>query len=115
MSQESVRPGLYDALDVAYDGFRNHALIACYDFAEDWGSWERHPEGDEIVVLLSGNATMVLWQHESEELVELGSPGSYVVVPRGIWHTARVSGPTKMVFITPGQNTQHTESPVVGA
>ena len=110
-SQEALRPGLYSDLDARYNDFENHSLVACYDFSADWGSWEQHPAGDEVVVLLSGTVTMVLWQNKAEKLVELTTPGSYVIVPRGIWHTARVSKPAKMLFITPGQNTQHGDSP----
>ncbi|MBT8422041.1 MAG: cupin [Gammaproteobacteria bacterium] len=111
VAQKTVRPELYDALDAHYNGFKNHALVACHDFSEDWGTWEMHPAGDEIVVLLSGSATMVLWRDGAKESVQLDSSGAYVVIPRGIWHTAQVTGPTKMLFITPGQSTEHGGDP----
>ena len=31
----------------------------------------------------------------------------HVVVPKGTWHTARTSVPTKMLFVTPGQGTEN--------
>jgi hypothetical protein len=34
-------------------------------------------------------------------------PGDYVLVPRGIWHTVRVHTPSSVLFITPGEGTQH--------
>lgn len=106
-----VSPELYDNLDKQYSGFHGHALIACHSFTESWGNWEMHPAGDEVVVLLSGAATMVLLKDGAEEAVELNAPGSYVVVPAGIWHTARVAEPVTMLFVTPGEGTQHAESP----
>lgn len=39
--------------------------------------------------------------------VRLTEPGSYVVIPRNTWHTAKTSVPTKMIFVTPGKGTDH--------
>jgi len=69
-------------------------------FAADWPTWEIHPKGDEIVVLLSGSAEMVLDEKGGHRSVRLSSPGEFVVVPKGTWHTAKISVPTAMFFIT---------------
>ena len=106
-----VSPGLYADLDANYAGFKGHVLIAAHDFAEDWPTWERHPAGDEIVMLLSGTVTLVLKAAAGEESVVLDTPGSYVVIPHNTWHTARVSEPSRMLFITPGEGTENLESP----
>lgn len=106
-----TRPGLYEALDQEFDQFRGHVLVAAHAFSEDWPGWERHPAGDEIVMLLSGKATMVLRTPDGDETVSLEDAGSYVVIPRGTWHTAHISEPTRMLFITPGEGTEHGESP----
>ena len=68
---------------------------------------ERHPAGDEIVCLLSGDVKMVLDRGGAEEVAGLRDPGSYVVVPKGTWHTARTSVPTRMLFVTPGEGTEN--------
>jgi mannose-6-phosphate isomerase-like protein (cupin superfamily) len=68
---------------------------------------EMHPNGDEVVCLLSGRATMVLEIDGREKLVELDEPGAYVIVPQGTWHTARTNEPCRMLFITAGEGTQH--------
>lgn len=106
-----VSPELYQSLNDNYAGFKNHALIACHDFTADWNEWEQHPLGDEIVVLLSGKATMVLLVNGTEEAAELTEPGSYVVVPSAVWHTAKIDVPTKMLFITPGEGTKNAKEP----
>lgn len=36
---------------------------------------------------------------------------TFVVVPRGTWHTAKVHAATTMLFITPGEGTENRESP----
>jgi mannose-6-phosphate isomerase-like protein (cupin superfamily) len=53
-SIEAKDSTLYQRLVTDYDGFRGHELISCHEFDEDWSSWEIHPHGDEIVILLSG-------------------------------------------------------------
>ena len=111
-----VSPTLYQDLDARFDQFRSHQLVATYEFTEDWPTWERHPQGDEIVILLSGATTMVLQRDPRQELVELAAPGDYVVVPRNTWHTARVRTATRMLFITPGEGTENrTEAELRGS
>jgi quercetin dioxygenase-like cupin family protein len=69
-----------------------------------------HPNGDEIVCLLSGRVSMVLEIDGREIVAKLAKPGDYVLVPRGTWHTARTSTNCTMVFITPGEGTQNRAS-----
>jgi uncharacterized cupin superfamily protein len=87
--------------------FRNEYLVATSSFDEDWSNWERHPAGDEIVLLLEGAVTFVLETARGERRVALNERADYVVVPRGTWHTAKTATPTRMLFITPGEGTEH--------
>lgn len=103
---ETFAANFYENLDVRYGGFANCELVSCHSFESDWPSWEMHPNGDEIVILLSGAATFVL-EMEALEEVYLDEAGAYIVVPAGTWHTAKVATATKMLFITPGQGTEH--------
>lgn len=82
-------------------------LVSQFSFADPWPSWERHPAGEEIVVLLSGAVDFVLEVDGVEQVVSLQRPGGFVIVPRNVWHTARPRQPTSMLFITPGQDTDH--------
>ena len=66
-----------------------------------------HPNGDEIVCLLSGSATFLLEEPQRTQEIELSNNGAYVVVPKGTWHTARTRGQCRMLFITPDEGTQH--------
>ena len=100
-----VTPAIYEELDRRFDGFKGRMLVSCYRFDSDWETWEMHPAGDEIVCLLSGRAA---FEFEGRGIVaELTEPGAFVIVPRGTWHTAHTSVPTSMLFITPGEATQH--------
>ena len=82
-------------------------LMSAFTFSEPWRTWERHPAGEELVMLLSGAATVVLEESGAERVVQLAEPGSYVLVPANTWHTARTDVPTTMLFLTPGAGTEH--------
>ncbi len=107
----AVTPSLYGDLDDTYDGFGGHVLVSIHSFDADWPTWERHPAGDEIVVLLEGDARMVIRRDDGFTEIEMNQSGEFIVVPKGAWHTARTSVPTRMLFITPGEGTENKESP----
>ena len=58
-------------------------LVTWFEFGEDWDSWEMHPLGDEVVCLLSGAVEFVLEGESGETSVQLATPGSFAIVPRG--------------------------------
>lgn len=87
--------------------FRDEHLVSCYAFNADWTSWEMHPKGDEIVCLLSGSVTFVLEELHGNREILLDRANAFAIVPRGTWHTAKVHEPSSMLFITPGEDTQH--------
>jgi mannose-6-phosphate isomerase-like protein (cupin superfamily) len=74
--------------------------------AATWTSWERHPAGEEVVVLLSGRVDLIQEIDGVERRVEL-HPGQAVVNRAGVWHTADVHEPGDALFITPGRGTEH--------
>ena len=91
--------------------FRNEYLVTTHVFDGDWSTWEMHPNGDEVVCLLDGAVTFILEENGARRTVELAESGAFVVVPKGTWHTARVSARARMLFITAGEGTQHREAP----
>jgi mannose-6-phosphate isomerase-like protein (cupin superfamily) len=100
-----VTPTIWQELEQRFDGFKGRVLVSCFAFERDWDTWEMHPAGDEVVCLLSGRASFEL---EGRGIVaELSEPGSFLVVPRGAWHTAHTTVPTRMLFITPGEGTKN--------
>jgi mannose-6-phosphate isomerase-like protein (cupin superfamily) len=81
-------------------------LIAAFEFRDDWTNWEMHPQADEFVYLLAGSAELLLELPGETKRVRLDGRGA-VVVPRGVWHTARVHKPSRMLHVTKGAGTQH--------
>jgi mannose-6-phosphate isomerase-like protein (cupin superfamily) len=79
-------------------------LITEFSFNEDWKSWEMHPNGEEIVYMLSGAMDLILEKDGERQTFELRSKG-LVIVPRGAWHTAKVFEPSNVLVITRGEET----------
>ena len=64
---------------------------------------ERHPEGDELVYLISGAVGMSFESDDAQDpKVVAVQPGQLVVVPRGMWHRLVVEEPSELLFMTPG-------------
>lgn len=104
---KDVTPDFYAELG----DFDGQVLISRFAFDEPWPTWEMHPAGDEIVYLLEGDVTLLLRDASGERTLRLSEPGSYVIVPKGAWHTARPNRPTAMLFVTPGAGTENREQP----
>ncbi len=90
-----------------YPQLEHGRLMATFDFGKDWNMWERHPAGEEVVVLMSGAVRFLLEEAEGIRELQLTQPGDFALVPPGIWHTARTEVPTRMLFLTPGAGTEH--------
>lgn len=80
-------------------------LIAEFEFDRDWPNWEMHPQADEIVYLLSGAVEVLLEEAGGVRTIALSGSGA-IVVPRGVWHTARVLEPSRMLHVTRGAGTE---------
>jgi mannose-6-phosphate isomerase-like protein (cupin superfamily) len=103
----AVTPTIWQELDRRFEDFKGRALVSCFTFDSDWDTWEMHPAGDELVCLLSGRAS---FEFEGRGIVaELSEPGTFVIVPKGTWHTAHTNVPTKMLFVTPGEGTKNKD------
>ena len=95
-----------DAYTERFDADGNEGRLVCLMPQEaTWDSWERHPAGEEVVILLSGRVDLIQEIDGEERVVPLG-PGQAVVNPPGVWHTARVIEPGHALFITPGTGTE---------
>ena len=81
-------------------------LTAVYHFERDTPTWEMHPAGDEVLVLLSGAIDIVLEVNGAHRIVEL-KEGSTCLVPRGTWHKQVVRVPGHELALTYGKGTRH--------
>ena len=82
-------------------------LVSMFTSAEDWPSWEMHPNGAEVVLCTSGEMTLHQEFPDARTAKVTIGPGEYAINPPGVWHTADVGGEATGVFITAGIGTQH--------
>ena len=65
---------------------------------------EMHPDGDEILYLVSGRAKVVFLDNPEPDIEMRAGDG--LVVPRGIWHRVDILEPCHLVYVTPGPNNE---------
>ena len=71
---------------------------------------EMHPDGDELLYVVSGRFTVSLELDAERRDVEM-VPGEALVVPRGVWHLVSLQEPGQLVHITPGPDGSHRPLP----
>jgi mannose-6-phosphate isomerase-like protein (cupin superfamily) len=85
---------------------REGRLLSMHTFDAPWSSWEMHPEGAEVVLVVDGRLTLIQRDGEGTRRIELAA-GQYAINPPGVWHTADADAPVTAVFVTSGIGTQH--------
>lgn len=81
-------------------------LVMIETMVSDWPTWERHTEGDELVIVLEGSGTF----HQQLGGAVVSHPfkaGDTFLNPRGVWHTADVVEPMRAVYLTPCPGTEN--------
>jgi mannose-6-phosphate isomerase-like protein (cupin superfamily) len=69
--------------------------------------WERHNDGDELLLILSGTTSLTILEEPGPETRVLGT-GSLAVVPRGRWHNNDAPDGVTMLFMTPSEGNEHS-------
>jgi mannose-6-phosphate isomerase-like protein (cupin superfamily) len=86
--------------------YRDGCIFAS-EFSGDSG-WERHRQGEEIVEIIDGTATLHLLTDDGLRSVSL-STGMMVIVPQGMWHHFNSPDGVTLITVTP----QPTEHPAI--
>jgi len=73
-------------------------------FAGD-GAWERHPNGDELVQIVEGSATLHVMTDDGPTSHAVNA-GMMVIVPQGTWHRFHSPDGVSLVTATP-KPTEH--------
>lgn len=82
-----------------------HDFAATFAHLADDGAVVAVPVGPDFWSRLMAGEHSHLERGRLVMVVALRGAGSFTVVPRGLWHTARVLQPGAMLFITPGAGT----------
>jgi len=68
--------------------------------------WERHNSGDEIVLVLDGQTTLIVLDG-GEEVTHVLGRHELLIVPQGLWHRFETPTEVTVMSVTP-QPTDHT-------
>ena len=71
---------------------------------------EMHPDGDELLYVVSGRLRVQLELAQGDRHTELG-PGRALIIPRGVWHRIAIEEPGQLIYITPGPGGEHRPLP----
>lgn len=82
------------------------ALISFFRMEGDFDHWEMHPNGDELFILHDGAIEVVLDSGGRKETVRLEARET-CLIPKGVWHWARLITPGHLTVITFGTGTEH--------
>jgi mannose-6-phosphate isomerase-like protein (cupin superfamily) len=69
------------------------------------GAWERHPNGDELVQIIDGSATLHLMTDDGAKSYEVKA-GTLIIVPQGTWHRFHAPDGVSLMTATP-KPTEH--------
>ncbi len=78
--------------------FRDGGIFAGRFFGES--PWERHPKGDELVHILSGETTLTILTDDGPQVLEIKA-GMLTVVPQGCWHRFHAPDGVTVLTATP--------------
>jgi quercetin dioxygenase-like cupin family protein len=80
--------------------FRTGHILSTFTYTQTWTYQERHPDGDELAIVLNGRVDL-LTDHGHGETAEPLEAGHGAVIPAGAWHRLRINAPSTLLFITP--------------
>ena len=85
-------------------GTLNGYLVGLVHFSGET-AWERHPGGDEMLLILDGETELTQLTPEGE-IRQIARKGDAVQIPAGVWHSQRTRSPVKLMFFTLGEGSE---------
>lgn len=70
---------------------------------------EMHPDGDEVLHLISGRVNVVFEDDAFEAVVM--QPGDGLIVPKCAWHRVDILEPSQIFYATPGPRGEYRAAP----
>jgi mannose-6-phosphate isomerase-like protein (cupin superfamily) len=93
-------------VDLKRLGVLDRATIGLFRFSGS-APWERHPDGDELIVVLEGGGEITVLTDEGPVTAEL-RPGRLFVCPRGLWHRPVATPSMTALYVTPLAGSEHS-------
>ena len=87
-------------------------ILSVFSYSSTWNYQERHPDGEELAIVVAGSVDFLLDDGDRETPVRLEA-GSGCVVPAGTWHRVAPRTSSTLLFITPRPaRTEHRDAEV---
>jgi hypothetical protein len=102
----ALMKGDFSRADVARVATVPGYLMGAFRTTTDSDHWEVHPNGDEIIQLLSGAVDFILREETGERRIALRGQAT-CIIPRGVWHRSVARAPSEIAFTTFGIGSQH--------
>jgi quercetin dioxygenase-like cupin family protein len=68
------------------------------------GRWERHDDGDELLVLIAGECAVTVRRSDGRQTVHHAERGDLLLIPKGAAHSFTLHTPEVQVpFVTPSE------------
>jgi mannose-6-phosphate isomerase-like protein (cupin superfamily) len=87
-------------------GSVGHSTIVLSKFS-GLAPWERHPGGDELIVVLEGGGEITVLTEDGPVRSEL-RPGRIFVCPQGLWHRPHAQPQMTALYLTPLGGGEHS-------
>jgi len=81
-------------------GSFDNASIGIGRYVPGASPWERHNNGDELLLILDGSVQIEILDEDSSLRTTLPE-GSLFVVPRGRWHQLVADAPVHILYLSP--------------
>ena len=85
----------------------NRGTAGVYWASSGTSPWERHPDDDELLLILDGHADITVLTDDGPIVAPVKS-GCAFIVPRGLWHRHTLHGTVKEFYVTPGRSEHST-------
>jgi mannose-6-phosphate isomerase-like protein (cupin superfamily) len=85
---------------------QNGWLMSAFMMEKDLPMWELHHNGEEVLVMMSGNIDVIFEIEGQPRTLTLGA-GQACVVPRKTWHTIKVKEPGQLLALSFVHGTEH--------
>jgi hypothetical protein len=69
--------------------------------------WERHPAGNELLLVLAGRSELTILEH-GERTTKSISLGELAIVPKGCWHSNDAQDGVTFLYMTPSEANEHS-------
>jgi mannose-6-phosphate isomerase-like protein (cupin superfamily) len=85
-------------------GLFDTASIGIGRYVPGSSPWERHANGDELLLITDGEVQVEVLEVDGGSFVELLTEGSLFVVPKGHWHKLTATAHVNIVYVSPSED-----------